>query len=309
MTIAPTVLVIGSANVDVSVTVERLPGRGETLLGRQSLVTVGGKGANQAVAARACATTTRFAGRVGNDTFGDMVLRDLRERDVATEALHIVERIPTGMATISVDAEGNNCIVVVPGANATLTPEVVPAFAEMISEAAVLVIQCEIPLDTVYRLIDAAAQAKTPVVLNPAPVGGLRAERLGAGVTYLVPNETEAAQLAGRSLESVDDFIIWAREMCYRGVSCVIVTLGTRGCLVVDLHTSEHIPALPVKAIDTTGAGDAFVGCFSASLAIGCSRAEALRRATLYAALSTTRSGAQASYPNDQEFETALRTA
>ena len=293
------VLIVGSANVDVSVSTPRLPGAGETVMGDSSLVSVGGKGANQAVAAARCGAPTRFVGRVGDDDFGRMVRECLGSAGVGTEGLAVAAQLPTGLATITVDAAGQNCIVVVPGANAALTPADIDALAPGLRDVAVVVLQLEIPLPTVYHCIGLAAAAGIPVILNPAPYRPLDLARLGAGVSYLVPNETEAAQLDGRgALQDDAEILAAARRLRDGGIGCVITTLGARGCVVVDDQPPRWIDAMKVDAVDATGAGDAFVGCLAASLAQGYARDDAVRRAVRYASLTTTRRGAQLSYPD-----------
>ena len=294
-----TVLIVGSANVDVSVSAPRLPQAGETVMGDTSLVSVGGKGANQVVAAARCGARAQFVGRVGNDAFGRMVLDCLGDAGVGTRDLAVATGMPTGLATISVDAAGQNCIVVVPGANAALSPADIDALVPDLHDVAVIVLQLEIPLPTVYHCIERAAEAGIPVILNPAPYRQLDFSRLGAGVTYLVPNETEAAQLDGRAvLESDADVLAAAHRLRAFGIDCVITTLGARGCVIVDSQSPRWINAVKVDAVDATGAGDAFVGCLAASLARGYVRDDAVRRAVRYASLTTTRRGAQVSYPD-----------
>jgi ribokinase len=303
------VLVVGSANVDVSVTTPALPRPGETVVGDGSMISVGGKGANQAVAAARCGADVDFVARVGDDAFGRMVVDSLAAAGVATAEVRPVAGVGTGLAAIYVDHAGQNCIVVVPGANARLAADELEALAPAVAAAAVVVVQCEVPLPTVYRLAALARRAGTPLVLNPAPAHGLELARLAGPATYLVPNETEAAALAGQPATTRAEAIDCARRLVTAGGSCVIVTLGAAGCVAVDAAGAEHFPAPRVEAIDTTGAGDAFVGCFAAALAAGRPRAEAIRRAIVYAALSTTRRGAQASYAAREEYERAWAAA
>jgi len=299
------VLVVGSANVDVAVSTATLPRPGETVAGDAAVVSVGGKGANQAAAAAACGARTEFVGRLGNDAFGRMVRADLAARGVILDQLVAVDGAATGLAAIYVDHAGQNCIVVVPGANALLAPADVSGLEPLIAASAVVVLQCETPLATVQRMIELAAACATPVILNPAPSRGLDLRALPRGVSFLVPNESEAAELTGLPVRSLHDAALCAAELRRAGFPGVVITMGALGCVVADEAGSRHIPAYPVKAIDTTGAGDAFIGCFAAALAAGHACDEALRRGALYASLSTTRRGAQLSYPDRQEFEQA----
>ncbi len=306
---APHVLVIGSANVDVSVSTAVLPRPGETVIGRTSFITVGGKGANQAVAAAACGATTHFVGRTGADAFGRMLREGLAARHVRVDALRELDDAATGVATISVEDSSKNCIIVVPGANERLTAADLDEAEPLIQDAAVVVLQCEIPMDTVYRAIELAAASQKPVILNPAPFRGLDVGRIAGAVTYLIPNETEASQLRGRPIETIEQAEECGAWLHAQGIPCVIITLGAQGCVAADAQAVRHFAGHRVAAIDTTGAGDAFVGCLAAALASGRSREESIARALLYSALSTTRRGAQVSYPSLQEFEAALAAA
>jgi ribokinase len=291
------VLVVGSANVDISVTAPQLPLPGQTIIGDSSVIGVGGKGANQAAAAAACGAATQLIARVGADSFGEMIRNELRRRGVAVEATQQLSEVPTGLAAIYVDHAGQNCIVVVPGANARLSPFDIDDGVALIGDAAVVIVQCEIPLETVYRTLDLAAKSEKLVILNPAPAHQLDLGRVAGLVSYLVPNETEASQLSGMAVESVGDAERCAKVLHDGGISCVIITLGAQGCVVADEKAVRHIPPHRVSAIDTTGAGDAFIGCLAASLAAGLTRDESIRRAVVYSAISTTKRGALDSYP------------
>ena len=303
------VLVIGSANVDVSVSTTRLPGPGETVAGPGARISVGGKGANQAVAAACCGAPTRFAGCIGDDAFGRMVLEQLDARGVDRRDVQVLAGRTTGLATILVDATGQNCIAVASGANAELGPARVESLATAISSAAVLVLQCEIPMPAVYRAMELAAAAGTRVILNPAPYCPLDLPRLAGVVDLLVPNETEAALIRGAPILTPADARAAALELHVGGIRAVIVTLGANGCVLASADGARSFPPHVVTAIDATGAGDAFVGCLAAALAGGASLESAIERATVYAALSTTRRGAQASYGTRDELEQALAGA
>jgi ribokinase len=297
------VLVIGSASVDVSVMTAALPQPGETVIGHGSLIAPGGKGSNQAVAAVACGAATHFVGRTGADSFGAIIRNGLADRGVRIDELRALADVASGLATISVEDSGKNAIVVVPGSNGRLAPADLDAIMPLIRGAAVVVLQCEIPMDTVYRAIELSQASGTLVVLNPAPFRGLDLGRIARGVTYFVPNETEAAQVWGRPVENLSQAENCASWLQAQGIPCVIITLGEQGCMVADEHTARHYPGHRVAAVDTTGAGDAFVGCLAASLATGRSRDESIRRALLYSALSVTARGAQVSFPRAEDFE------
>jgi ribokinase len=300
---SPYVLVIGSASVDVSVMTAALPQPGETVIGHGSLIAPGGKGSNQAVAAAACGARTHFVGRTGADSFGAIIRSGLADRGVHIDELLALAGAASGLATISVEDSGKNAIVVVPGSNGRLMPADLEAISPLIRDASVVVLQCEIPMDTVYRAIEMSHACGALVVLNPAPFRGLDLARIARGVSYFVPNETEAAQVWGRPVESLPQAESCASWLQVQGIPCVIITLGDRGCMVADEHAARHYPGHRVTAVDTTGAGDAFVGCLAASLATGHSRDESIQRALLYSALSVTAPGAQVSFPRAQDFE------
>jgi ribokinase len=300
------VLVIGSANVDVAVTTARLPRPGETVRGDRALVSLGGKGANQAVAAALSGAASALAARIGDDAFASIVRDGLARRGVDTTDVAAIAGATTGLAAIYVDAGAQNCIVVVPGANDLLTPEAVDRLAPRIEAAGVVVLQCEIPQASVARAVEIAAAAGRPVVMNPAPVQGFDLDAVAGRISWLVPNETEAAELLGRPVATPADAADGARALVARGVANAVVTLGAQGCVAASRAGVRHYPAPPVDALDTTGAGDAFVGCLAAALASGRAPEDAIGRALLYAALSTTRYGAQASYPDRATFEQAL---
>jgi ribokinase len=297
------VLVIGSASVDVSVMTAALPQPGETVIGHGSLIAPGGKGSNQAVAAVACGAATHFVGRTGADTFGGLIRDGLAKRGVHIDELRALADVASGLATISVEDSGRNAIVVVPGSNGRLMPADLDGIAALIRDAAVVVLQCEIPMETVYRAIELCHASATPVILNPAPFRGLDLTRIALGVTYLVPNETEASQMWGAPVENLKQAEDCASSLHTQGIPCVIITLGAQGCMVADEQPVRHYPGHRVVAVDTTGAGDAFVGCLAASLATGRSRDESIRRALLYSALSVTARGAQVSFPRTEDFE------
>lgn len=299
------VLVVGSANIDVSVTTAVLPAPGETVPGDSAVISVGGKGANQAVAAASCGAVTDFVGRIGTDAFGRLVLEGVGARGVRHQQLRAIPGAMTGMAAIYVDHAGQNCIVVVGGANQLLSPADLEPLVPLIEASALVVLQCETPMPTVHRTIELAGTCGTQVLLNPAPCRGLDLAGLPPGITYLVPNESEAAHLTGMPVTDIDSAEACAERLVETGIPCVIITLGALGCVIADGAGTRHIAAFKAQAIDTTGAGDAFIGCFAASLASGRTRDDAARRAALYASLSTTRRGAQLSYPLREEFEQA----
>jgi ribokinase len=289
------VTVVGSLNEDVLVAVDRLPGRGETVIGHGAVLAPGGKGANQAAAAGTLGAGVHMVGRVGQDPAGDRQLAALADSRVNVGRVRRTPGVPTGSATIPVeDGTGENLIVVSPGANAALTPEDVDV--DSVRRARVLLLQLEVPLPTVL----AAARATTgTVVLTPAPAQRLPADLLEQ-VDVLVPNEHELAQLAGVApgRRSPGDLVTLARALA---PCAVVVTLGARGALVVPADGSTPVlqPPPPVTPVDTTGAGDCFCGALAQALAGGASLTEAVRHAVAAAALSTTAPGARGALPDD----------
>ncbi len=295
------VTVVGSLNEDVLVAVDRLPGRGETVVGRTAVLAPGGKGANQAAAAGRLAGGVAMVGRVGDDPAGERQLAALAEAGVDTAGVRRTPGTPTGSATIPVeDGTGENLIVVVPGANAELTPADVDVPA--VRRAAVVLLQLEVPLAAVRAAADAAAGT---VVLTPAPPRPLPPELL-ARVAVLVPNEHELVRLAGADARerSPAGLAALARTL---GVPVVVVTLGARGALVVPADGPASLQAPPpVQAVDTTGAGDCFTGALGTALARGAGPADAVREAVVAAALSTTGPGARGALPDAGAVRAAL---
>ncbi|MGY5883958.1 ribokinase [Modestobacter lacusdianchii] len=295
------VTVVGSLNEDVVVTVDRLPGRGETVVGSGVAVLPGGKGANQAAAAGRLGTGVHMVGRVGDDPAAGRQLAALADCRVNVGRVHRTPGAPTGTATIPVEADGGeNLIVVVPGANAELTPADVDV--ESVHRAGVLLLQLETPLATVQA---AATATRGTVVLNPAPPQPLPAELL-ARVDVLVPNEPELRRLAGAP---DGDLTLPDLAGLARGLAAtdVVVTLGARGALVVPGAGPALLQAPPpVRPVDTTGAGDCFCGALSSALDRGEALADAVRYAVTAAALSTTGAGARGALPDDDAVRALL---
>jgi ribokinase len=300
------IVVVGSANVDLTTFTDRMPHPGETIFGSRFDLGFGGKGANQAVAAAFCGARVDMVARVGDDLFGPATIENFEKQGVGTRRVKRVKGVASGVAPIFVDPSGQNRIVVVKGANDTLTPRVVDKAAGLLKRADLIVLQLEIPLETVYHTVRFARKNKLRIILNPAPAAPLSLEQL-SGVTYLVPNETEAEAIAGRSVTTIDDALACARELVARGFPKVILTLGERGSVLASADGAAHFPAPKVDTKDSTGAGDAFIGSFAAFLSEGIAEAEAVERANLYAALSTTSAGTQKSFVSRKAFDRAWR--
>ena len=300
---APAVAVVGSLNLDLVIRVPELPGPGETVSGGDLFRNPGGKGANQAVAAARLGRRVAMVGCVGDDDAGRALLASLEADGVDRSRVRVVDGVPSGTAFITVGEDGENQIVVSPGANARLTPDDVAAAQGVLAAAAVTLLQLEVPLEAVAA---AAGAAGGRVVLNPAPVRPLPAELLGQ-VDVLVPNRVELAQLAGGPVPgTVSEAARLAGRLPARAV---VVTLGADGALVVEDGQAGHVPAVPVRPVDTTAAGDAFCGGLADTLAGGAGLADAARRAVRVAAAACLRRGAQASLPTPAEFDTLPEAA
>jgi ribokinase len=302
MSKSPKIAVVGSANVDLTTFSDNFPRPGETIFGQRFDLGFGGKGANQAVAARLCGADVLMVAKLGNDLFGEATVKNFTALGIDTSHVRIVDGVSSGVAPIFVEPNGQNRIIVVKGANDTLKPADVDAAAAALRTVHTIVLQFEIPLETVYYTIQFARKNGVRCIVNPAPAQPVNLEQLREA-DYFVPNETEAEVLSGLPVHSLDDAKHCAAALLQHGFRKVILTLGGRGSLLASAQGMEHLPAFPVTPIDTTGAGDAFIGSFSVFLAAGLPEKDALARANLYAALSTTRVGTQKSFPTQPEFE------
>lgn len=301
MTRQPRIAVVGSANVDLTTFVDRLPDPGETLFGRDFDLGFGGKGANQAVAASRCGAAVQLIARVGSDLFGPATIAHYRDLGIDVRHLRSVEGTSSGVAPIFVDRDGQNRILVVKGANDALRPEDVDRAAEDLGRADCILLQLEVPLETVYHTVAFAHDRGIRCILNPAPAQRLDLSAI-RGVDYVVPNETEAAALAGIPVSGLADAERCGRALLERGLRRVVITLGDQGALLVDHNRALPIAPHAVKARDTSGAGDAFIGSLATFLAEGVEERRALDMASLYAALSTTEVGTQKSFLTRHAF-------
>ncbi|MGW0759290.1 ribokinase [Streptomyces sp. NPDC002814] len=292
-------LVVGSANADLVIGVERRPAAGETVLGSDLTVHPGGKGANQAVAAARLGARTVLLARVGDDANGRLLLDSQRAAGVDTVGV-LVGGAPTGVALITVDPSGDNSIVVSPGANARLTPPDVRVAASLFQASRVVSAQLEIPLETVVEVARNVADGSR-FVLNPSPPRPLPSELLAA-CDPLIVNEHEAQVILGASAvgDSPED---WARILLAKGPRSVVVTLGADGALVASDEGVTRVPSVKVNAVDTTGAGDAFTGALAWKLGAGASLVEAAAYAARVGAAAVTKPGAQESFPTAAEVD------
>lgn len=303
---SPRIAVVGSVNVDLVTHAPKLPVPGETLLGTTFRTVHGGKGANQAVAAARLGASVAMIGCVGNDAFGTRLHGALAAECIDVTHLHRIAGAATGVATITVDAHGANSIVVVPGANDRLDVARIDAARDTIAAAALMVCQLEVPIATVAHAIARAVAHRTPVLLNPAPAQPLF-DALLARIDYLVVNETEAESLTGIAVGDDASAVRAADALCAKGVGNVLVTLGARGVCWRGSAGSGRHDAMAVVAVDTTAAGDTFVGGFATARAGGASMDDAIGFGQRAAAISVTRRGAQTSIPTREEVERMAR--
>ena len=302
----PLIAVVGSANVDLTTFNDVFPRPGETIFGKKFDLGFGGKGANQAVAARLCGANVGMVAKVGSDLFGPATIKNFESQGIDATHVRIAEGVSSGVAPIFVDRSGQNRIIVVKGANDMLSPEDVDAAAPLLRKADAIILQFEIPLRTVHHTVNFAKGNGIRCIVNPAPAQPVDYKEVGAA-DYFIPNESEAEAITGIPVHSIDDAKKCAEFLLRQGMRRVVITLGERGCLAAGPDWIELIPAFRVKPVDTTGAGDAFIGSLAVFLSEGLPEEDALPRANLYAALSTTKVGTQKSFYSRQEFEKEWR--
>lgn len=303
----PRIAVIGSTNVDLVTYVTRPPLPGETLEAPDFRIGCGGKGANQAIAAARLGAEVVMVSKVGDDAFADLSLDNFRRQGIDTSRVERVAGVSSGVATILVEPSGENSILIVKGANARVLPADVDAAADDLARCDLMLLQLEIPLETVRHAIDLARAHGIEVVLNPAPATALDPAMVRR-VTFLTPNQTELALLTGLPVRSRDEAVVAARRLVAEGIRTVIVTLGAAGAVVVEADRVFDVAAVPVTPKDTTGAGDAFIGSFAHFWVTTRDLPGALADAALFAADSVTKPGAQSSYASAAEFA-ALKAA
>jgi ribokinase len=298
------IVVIGSINMDLVARTPRIPAAGETLTGTDFVTTPGGKGANQAVAAARLGANVQMIGAVGEDVFGQALLENLASAGVDTTAVSQIPG-PSGIAQIQVADSGQNSIIVVPGANGKVTPAILHQHEEKIRNAGIVLLQLEIPLDTVLAACELCTSANVPVMLDPAPAASLP-DAIFPQLAWFTPNETELGLYSGNGFPPETA----AKQLLARGTHGVALKRGAEGVYIATSATEPAwIPAFPVETIDTVAAGDCFNGAFAVALLEGNSPAAAARFASAAAAISVTRRGAQAAMPTRAEVDTFLRSA
>ena len=298
----PRIAVVGSCNIDLTTFTDQFPKPGETIFGQKFDLGFGGKGANQAVASKLCGADVFMVARVGSDLFGPATIDNFKKLGIDATHVKQVAGLSSGVAPIFVDPHGQNRILVVKGANDALKPADVDQAAEALKACDCIVLQFEIPLETVYYTIAFARKNGIRSILNPAPGQPVDMEALN-GLDYFVPNESEAETITGMPVRNVEDAKKCAQKLLAGGIRRVIITLGSQGSLLAGREGMEHLPAVPVNSVDSTGAGDAFIGSFAVFLGEGVPEQEAVRRANLYAGLSTTGIGTQKSFYDRARFD------
>jgi ribokinase len=296
------IAVIGSCMVDLIAYTDTVPKAGETLVAKEFVMGCGGKGANQAIAASKLGADVLMMGRLGDDAFADKTLANFADYGVSTRHISKVPGVSSGVAPIWVDADSQNRILIIPGANMHLLPADIDAAADELKQCSMIILQLEIPLESVYAAIDFGNANGIPVLLNPAPASTALDIDYACRCDYFVPNETELEILTGMPVSNDDEIAEAASSLLSKGLKNLIVTLGDKGALWMHGSERQHVTAPSVKAVDTTGAGDAFIGCFAAELAKGTAVDAAIAQAVRYASHSVTGKGTQTSYATAEEF-------
>jgi len=289
------IFVVGSANTDMVVKASKLPGPGETILGGTFFMNAGGKGANQAVAAARLGGNVTLVAKVGNDIFGKQTIEGLQKENINTDYVFVDGEAPSGTALITVNDEGENCIVVAPGANANLLPADIST-VKNITDAEIILMQLEIPMETIVAIAKNAKANHQRVILNPAPAQKLDDELLD-GLFLITPNETEASLLIGIKVDDEATASLAGRLFLNKGVQNVLITMGSQGAYFQNKNLSLMIDAPVVRATDTTAAGDTFSGALAVAITENMDWKKAIQFAVKAASLSVTRLGAQASIP------------
>jgi len=302
----PKICVVGAANLDLISYVPRLPRMGETLHGTRFHMGYGGKGANQAVMAAKLGGDVAMVTKLGQDIFGENTLKNFQSWGINTQHVLFTDQAFSGVAPIAVDPDGHNAIIIVTGANDLLTPAEIEAARPVIAGAQIVVCQLEIPVETTLAALRIARQEGVTTIFNPAPARSSLPEELYQLSDIFCPNESETELLTGLPVSNEQEVQAAARALLRQGAGRVILTLGERGSLLVTAGESIQVPATPVKAVDSTGAGDAYVGSLAYFLARGKSLTEAMRRANHIAAISVQYSGTQTSFPTAADLPAEL---
>lgn len=294
------IVVVGSINMDLVTFCERAPRGGETLFGEKFMQIPGGKGANQGVALGKLGSDVTFLGKVGTEGMGDILLASMKNSGVKTEYIEKITNETTGIAKIIVEKNGENRILVVSGANGKVDKEYIDKHIDVIKNADIIVTQLEIPKETVKYILQKSKEFGKETILNPAP-GAKLDDEIIKNTDYIIPNETELELLTGIKTDTKDGIELAGEKLLEKGVQGLIVTLGSQGCVLIRKEEKKYYKAYKVKAVDTTAAGDSFIGGFVNGLSQGLSFDESIDRGMKTAAISVTRIGAQTSIPTQDE--------
>ena len=297
------ILVVGSLNMDSVVETQHMPEAGETVSGKNVTLVPGGKGANQAYAAGKLGGNVGMVGAVGDDAFGQALKENLESVGIDISGIAVMKGESTGQAFITVDERGENSIIVIAGTNGLVSKELIIQNKKLIEESDIIIMQLEIPAEVVEYVKDLAVDMGKLVIIDPAPAVQDLPETFWKGVDYIKPNETELAVLTGRRMETKEELEEGARQMLSKGVKGVIVTLGGEGCILVTGEKEEIFPAVKVKAVDTTAAGDGFTAGFALALSQGKNQEEAIRFGQEVSSIIVTKMGAQTSIPTMDEVK------
>lgn len=293
------IIVIGSINMDMVIKTQRIPEGGETVIGEGFFINPGGKGANQAYSAAKLGGNVTMIGCIGNDLFGEQLLQNLNEVGVHTKYIKKVPNKSSGVAMITVDSNGENSIIVSPAANNDVTPEFIEAHEEVIQNSRAILLQLEIPIETVVKSIKIAKKYNVPVLLDPAPAQYLPEEVL-ADIDYIFPNETEIEQLTNVKVFDIDSAMKASKILINKGVNTVISKLGKDGVVICQKDKTKYIEGIKVNTVDTTGAGDAFAGAFVKKLVEGKDLISCVEYANIVGALCVTKKGTQVAVPSEE---------
>ena len=300
------IAVIGSNMVDLITYIDRMPKLGETLEAPRFSIGCGGKGANQAVAAAKLGSDVMILTKVGDDLFAENTLKNFKRYGINTDYVVAVKGVSSGVAPIFVDKSSQNSILIIKGANDNLSIEDIDNAADAIKKCKLIILQLEIPLSVVYYAIDFGAKNNIPVILNPAPAVPNLDINYVCKCDFFMPNETELEILTGLPVSNIDEILIAANSLISKGLKNLVVTLGEKGAIWLDGNVIHHIVPHKVNAIDTSGAGDAFIGCFAHYLVKTHDILSSLNMASAFSAYSVTGQGTQISYPDKKEFECFL---
>lgn len=297
------IVVVGACNMDLVSYVPRLPNMGETLHGERFQMGFGGKGANQAVMSAKLGAEVTLISKVGQDIFGEKTINNLKKYNISTEHVSVTDEGFTGVAPIAVDPDGNNAIIIVTGANDILSEQDILQARESIEKADVLICQLEIPEKITLKALEIAHKAETMTIFNPAPARKDLPEGFFEYSDILCPNENEAELLSGAPVDSISSAKNAGKILLSKGARSIVLTLGKKGSILIEKDNTKHFPAPEVEAVDTTGAGDAFIGSLGYYLSESGSIDDAIRKANIVASFSVQKPGTQASFPNAEDLK------